>query len=185
MADQTKQILLETSGRTRSIGEKRAAEPRKRVITSTPQWHIAVESSHGRDVFSAIQAMTTTTTTATNTQDPMHKMIRYFIQQKLHGYHCQDVAKHITVVADTAMTVDMVLQKLMDCCLLCFYCKQPVLVLYENVREPTQWTLERIDNQYGHVPSNVVIACLQCNLRRKTMYHERYLFTKELSIKKV
>jgi hypothetical protein len=26
----------------------------------------------------------------------------------------------------------------------------------------------------------VEIACLNCNLRRRTMYHERYVFTKQM-----
>ena len=60
-----------------------------------------------------------------------------------------------------------------------------VNVLYKNVREPLQWTLERIDNDYGHNHDNVTIACLECNLRRRTMYHERYVFTKQLVIKKI
>ena len=29
----------------------------------------------------------------------------------------------------------------------CYYCNNPVLVLYEYVREPRQWTVERIDNK--------------------------------------
>jgi len=57
-----------------------------------------------------------------------------------------------------------------------------VSVLYEIVREPMQWTLERINNDFGHNYGNVEIACLNCNLHRRTMYHERYLFTKELNI---
>jgi hypothetical protein len=59
-----------------------------------------------------------------------------------------------------------------------------VQILYEYVRESNQWTLERLDNDFGHNKGNVEIACLNCNLRRRTMYHERYLFTKELSIVK-
>ena len=43
-----------------------------------------------------------------------------------------------------------------------------------------QWTLERIDNGMGHNKDNVEIACLLCNLRRRTMYHERYVFTKQM-----
>jgi hypothetical protein len=53
------------------------------------------------------------------------------------------------------------------------------------VREPQQWTLERMDNDFGHNEGNVVIACLSCNLRRRTMHYERYLFTKQLNIVKV
>jgi 5-methylcytosine-specific restriction endonuclease McrA len=64
----------------------------------------------------------------------------------------------------------------------CFYCNQKVQIIYENVREPKQWSLERIDNEYGHNNTNVVIACLHCNLKRKTMYHERFLFTKQMQI---
>jgi RNase P subunit RPR2 len=66
----------------------------------------------------------------------------------------------------------------------CFYCKNRVHILYEYVREPNQWTLERIDNKSGHNKTNVVIACLNCNLHRRTMYHERYVFTKQLNIVK-
>ena len=64
----------------------------------------------------------------------------------------------------------------------CYYCNNPVLVLYEYVREPKQWTVERIDNKFGHNKDNIEIACLNCNLHRRTMHHERYLFTKNLNI---
>lgn len=50
------------------------------------------------------------------------------------------------------------------------------------LEKPKQWTLDRIDNDIGHYSDNVVIACLSCNLHRKTMYHERFLFTKQLNI---
>ena len=73
-----------------------------------------------------------------------------------------------------------------DCRLKCYYCKMQTSVLYEEVRDSSQWSLERIENEYGHNTENVVISCLKCNLTRKTMYHERYLFTKEIkNIKKV
>ena len=52
------------------------------------------------------------------------------------------------------------------------------------MREEKQWSVERIDNNFGHNKENVTIACLECNLRRKTMYHERFKFTKQLTIVK-
>jgi len=58
------------------------------------------------------------------------------------------------------------------------------MVLYKSVREPKQWSVERINNDYGHNKNNVTIACLSCNLSRRTMYHERYRFTKQLIIDK-
>ena len=73
-----------------------------------------------------------------------------------------------------------------ECELKCFYCKDCVALLYENVREPRQWTLERIDNSIGHNIGNIEISCLSCNLRRRTMHHERYILTKQIkNIKKI
>ena len=64
--------------------------------------------------------------------------------------------------------------------MICFYCKEPTNILYEYVREPKQWTIERLDNTYGHNCDNIVIACLSCNLRRRTTHFERYLSTKRI-----
>jgi hypothetical protein len=101
--------------------------------------------------------------------------------QKICGYRGQDVNKSLY---DETMFInrEQVLDLMIKCQNRCFYCKEPVNVIYENVREPRQWTLERIDNSRGHNKDNVEIACLNCNLHRKTMHHERYLFTKELNI---
>ena len=65
--------------------------------------------------------------------------------------------------------------------MICYYCKERVQIMYEFVREPKQWTLERLDNDFGHNRNNVAIACLHCNLRRRTMAKERYLQTKEMT----
>ena len=67
----------------------------------------------------------------------------------------------------------------------CFYCQINVQVIYDHVREPKQWTIERIDNSIGHNKGNVEISCLNCNLRRRTMHYERYLKTKQLTIHKM
>ena len=67
----------------------------------------------------------------------------------------------------------------------CFYCRESVYLFYNFVRENKQCTLERIDNNVGHNTDNVEIACLLCNLRRRTMYHERYVFTKQMNIVKL
>ena len=77
-----------------------------------------------------------------------------------------------------------ILEMMLENNLKCYYCNQSVLVLYEYVREPRQWTVERINNKFGHNKDNIEIACLNCNLHRRTMYHERYLFTKNLNIVK-
>jgi len=106
------------------------------------------------------------------------------IHRKIYGYRMQDIEKKIldeTKFVNLENTIDL-LQKSEN---KCYYCKESVQVLYEMVREPKQWTLDRLDNSFGHNVDNVVIACLSCNLRRKTMYHERFVFTKQMNIQKL
>jgi hypothetical protein len=105
------------------------------------------------------------------------------IDSKIGGYRSQDIKKGLydeDEFVDKSTVVDLML----SCQNGCYYCRQPVKIAYETSREPKQWSLERIDNSIGHTKTNVVIACLHCNLTRKTMYHERFAFTKQLTISK-
>jgi hypothetical protein len=111
------------------------------------------------------------------------KVIQQHIMQKLNGYKAQDVKKGFHDPEKFA-DVEYVIQMLEESSNFCYYCKDSVHVLYENVREPKQWSLDRIYNNQGHNKGNLVIACLKCNLSRKTMYHERFAFTKQLVIVK-
>lgn len=106
------------------------------------------------------------------------------IHDKIAGYKYQDVAKKI--YDETAfVNLNYTVQLLVHSSLECYYCREGVKVLYEHVKDEKQWSLERIDNSMGHNTGNVEIACLRCNLRRRTMYHERYLETKQLKFVKV
>lgn len=98
------------------------------------------------------------------------------IMQKIRGYKSQDRQKGLM---NDLMFIDydyvvFLLQQLS-----CFYCKNTVSLLYENIRDPNQWTLERINNSIGHDKKNVVISCLSCNVRRRTMHYKKYLLTKQ------
>lgn len=106
----------------------------------------------------------------------IHRQINY----KIHSYRSQDLKKSLY---DESKFVDYtyVMELLREKQLLCFYCRESVSLMYETVREGKQWTLDRIDNSFGHNRGNVEIACLTCNLRRRTMYHERYVFTKQMT----
>ena len=85
---------------------------------------------------------------------------------------------------DKFVDIDFILNLLKENEFNCYYCKNNVKILYKLVRESTQWSIERINNEFGHNKDNVTIACLDCNLKRKTMYHERFKFTKQLNIVK-
>lgn len=112
------------------------------------------------------------------------KIIKQHISNKIQGYKSQD-QKNTIYMESEFVTMKFVLELLRSSEMRCYYCKEWVQLLYRHVREPRQWTLERIDNDIGHNCGNVVIACLSCNLRRRCMYHERFLFTKQLNIKKI
>lgn len=116
----------------------------------------------------------------TEVQEEIRRQINY----KINSYKGQDVKKGLFLETDF-VHYEYVLNLLIEKQLKCFYCLEDVLLLYNYVRENKQWTLERIDNKIGHNRGNVEIACLLCNLRRRTMYHERYVFTKQLCVVKM
>ena len=105
--------------------------------------------------------------------------IKKEVERKLNGYKNQDKKKKKT---DKLITYEECLEKLVISKLKCYYCKENCLIAYENVRENTQWTLDRINNDIGHSKDNVVICCLKCNLKRCTLNDEKFKFTKQKKI---
>ena len=107
------------------------------------------------------------------------------IKKKISSYKQQDKNKKILRKEFPIITFDEVTEKLVESKLKCYYCKCEILLLYKQVREKKQWTLDRIDNSVGHHKDNVVISCLECNLKRRTTEIDRFTFTKQLKISKI
>lgn len=103
------------------------------------------------------------------------------LERKLNGYKNQDVKKKI-LDENKIIKYEECLEKLVISKLKCYYCKNDCLLAYENVREETQWTLDRLDNSIGHNKDNVVICCLKCNLKRRTLDDKKFKFTKQMRI---
>ena len=103
------------------------------------------------------------------------------LDKKLKSYKQQDILKNI-YNESLFINIPIVLKHLHDCKLLCFYCKCELYVLYENVRELYQWTIDRLDNSLGHNKDNFVIACLNCNIKRRKTNTDKFLFTKQLNL---
>ena len=101
------------------------------------------------------------------------------INNKIDGYKRQDNDKKIFDI-NYFISYDYVIEKILESKLKCFYCNKLCLLLYTEVLDRDQWTLDRIDNDYGHNINNVVISCLDCNVRRKTMNCERFKLGKQL-----
>ena len=104
--------------------------------------------------------------------------------KKLYGYKRQDTDKHI-YSKDTFISLEELIEKLLCSKLKCFYCKCDCELIYENILSKRQWTLDRIENDAGHNADNVVICCLECNLKRGTMDSGRFKYGKQLRFKKV
>jgi hypothetical protein len=108
-------------------------------------------------------------------------ILKQEIEKKLSSYRHQDLIKN-KYNESLFLDIDTIMQKLIDTSMQCFYCNCPVVILYEIVRELTQWTIDRIDNDNGHNKDNFVIACLNCNIKRRNINSNKFLFTKQLNL---
>ena len=106
------------------------------------------------------------------------------LKAKLSGYKQQDVKKKI-LDNEKFITFDETIEKLVISKLICKYCSMKIKIFYQMNKEPKQWTLDRIDNSLGHNDDNVVICCLGCNLKRRRLDHDKFLFSQKMKIVKV
>ena len=104
------------------------------------------------------------------------KLDGYARQDKENGIHAHDLNAIISLNA----TVELLLVSKLRCA----YCRECCELIYKDVMAPRQWTLDRVDNDRGHTGDNVTLACLACNLQRRTMDAERFKFGKQLRIVK-
>jgi len=145
---------------------KEKAPPKKRVIAS--KWEL--EPDHF-----------TTEKQLSLLEQESEPLIKTEIDHKISAYKQQDMVKKV-FTSDEFITFDYVKQMILDCKLSCHYCKGAMLILYEHVREMNQWSLDRINNLLGHNVGNVVISCLKCNLNRRNLNSDKFLFTKQMTI---
>ena len=116
-----------------------------------------------------------------NSFDDVTKIVVQQIKQKIYGYKQQDIIKKY-LNEEKLINFQSVIQKMIECELKCRYCKEEMLVLYDVSREMYQWSVDRIDNNFGHNVDNFHLACLECNLKRRRRTDEKFLFTKQLNI---
>ena len=145
---------------------KEKAPPKKRVIAS--KWELEPDYFTMEKQLSLLE-------------QESEPLIKTEIDHKISAYKQQDIVKKVFTY-DEFITFDYVKQMILDCKLSCHYCKGPMLILYEHVREMNQWSLDRINNFLGHNVGNVVISCLKCNLNRRNLNSDKFLFTKQMTI---
>lgn len=156
---------------------KTVKEQPNRVETMT--WNV----SHGELThFSQLYKLTTLLTSSV--KDKYARLLLSHVNGKLHGYKRQDELKN-KYNPDNFVESMGVVHLLCSSNLRCHYCDTMVYVLYEKVRQNVQWTLDRINNDIGHDKDNVVISCLQCNLKRRRTNKDAFMFSKNLIVKKL
>jgi len=103
------------------------------------------------------------------------------IKNKIASYRQQDISKKRYNI-DNFVSLNYIIEVLFLSQLKCYYCNSEISIDYDKVRECKQWTLDRINNEEGHNINNVVISCLECNLKKRTTSKNAFLFTKNLVI---
>jgi hypothetical protein len=103
------------------------------------------------------------------------------IKNKIYNYKHQDILKK-KLNENEFVSFEETIDLLKKCNMTCCYCSNNVYILYEHVREMKQWSLDRINNDIGHNSGNLVIACLECNLKRRRTNKDKFMFTKNMVI---
>ena len=177
--DNIRQILIidvpRTSNTTKRINCKK--ETKMRVETKT--WGLDNnELSHTTQV-NILHNILDNTLVKTK----YNSLILSHIKTKICGYKQQDIFKKKLNELQLVKFEEVILL-LNKCEMKCHYCSDQVFVLYERVREMKQWSLDRINNDIGHNTNNVIIACLECNLKRRRTNKDAFMYTKNMVINK-
>lgn len=106
------------------------------------------------------------------------------ILKKFQSYKSQD-KKSNKYDDEKHITKDELIEKLKKSKLICYYCNNEVYIIYNQIRSPSQWSLERFDNNKGHYNNNTCISCLKCNLQRRTDNHEYFKYSKNMKVSKI
>ena len=103
------------------------------------------------------------------------------IENKISSYRQQDLLKkHFD--EKQFITSEILIPKMVESNMKCYYCSCEMFILYENVREMSQWSVDRIDNSMGHNKDNFVLSCLNCNIKRRKRSSDKFLFSKQMNI---
>jgi hypothetical protein len=168
--------IVEETKLTKKI--KNQKEKKKRVETKT--WGLNEETLHYEMQFKYLNDMDEKDK---NEKDEYVSKLKTHIKTKLCSYKHQDILKKKfdeTLFVSFNETIQLLKKSQLKCC----YCSDNIYILYEHVRENKQWSLDRINNDIGHNSGNLVIACLECNLKRRRTNKDAFMFTKNMVIVK-
>jgi hypothetical protein len=169
-------------------GKNVSYEKEKKLKVETNKWGLTqIDLEHNNQVILTQMLLNTINSDYDNTDildTNSLNALRYYknnIKSKLSSYKQQDILKK-KLNEEQFVSYEDVIRLLNKCNLTCYYCNEELYILYEIVREMKQWSLDRIDNDIGHNNGNLVVACLECNLKRRRTNKDAFLFTKNLVV---
>ena len=173
-------LTNKTNNNNNRIIHQKEKDRKKKVETN--KWGLEeIDLSYLSQYEILIKIYNNITNLENNTEIKNYNLVINHIKSKIYGYKHQDIIKKIfneSEFINFEQVVSLLKNSEMKCC----YCSCEVYLLYEFVREFKQWTLDRIDNYVGHNKNNLVVACLECNLKRRRTNKDAFMFTKNLTI---
>ena len=182
---ESKHVTIINPTETSNVLKKK--EKKMRVQTHT--WDLDdFELSHQTqiNILNHIHSNLTNNLTKNNQENFNNKYINIFInnlKNKISSYKQQDILKK-KLNSNNFINFENIIYLLQESQLKCCYCHKEIYILYKQVREMSQWTLDRIDNDTGHNFGNLVISCLKCNLKRRRINKNSFMLTKNMTIKR-
>ena len=190
-----KRIILTNSDKNTNIKNIQKKEKEKKMRVETNTWGLDNEDLAFETQLELLRQISESfvktkekkainDTNDTNDINKERQMIVSHIKTKLSSYKQQDILKKKFSTQDFVSYSD-VIGLLTESNMKCYYCSCETYLLYEIVREMKQWSLDRINNDIGHNKNNLVICCLECNLKRRRTNKDAFFFTKNLKIQKM
>ena len=182
---EAKHVTIINPTETSNVLKKK--EKKMRVQTHT--WDLDdCELSHQTqiNILNHIHSNLTNNSTKNNQENFNNKYINIFInnlKNKISSYKQQDILKK-KLNSNNFINFENIISLLQESQLKCCYCHKEIYILYKQVREMSQWTLDRIDNDTGHNFGNLVISCLKCNLKRRRINKNSFMLTKNMTVKR-
>ena len=184
MQEEKKIILQGTNNRYQMKKATKTGQEKDKKRKEAENWNISIEDYTYEKQMELLKEMKEIKTNENKEENPtksIHQLVIQQIERKMSNYKHQDLENKIYEPLKIAKYPD-VLSFLLETEAKCFYCFSEMFILYEKVREGKQWTLDRINNNLGHNTDNIVLACLECNLKRRCQSKDGFLFTKQLKI---
>lgn len=180
-------IIIEDQEKGKTPKTKKInCEKEKKMRVETKTWELKDDDLIYETQLDGLQKMLKNDSSINNINKPKItdkyiSILSSHIKTKLCSYKQQDILKKKFSMTDFVSfeeTIKLLKMQQLKCC----YCSENVYILYEKVREMKQWSLDRINNDIGHNNGNLVIACLECNLKRRRTNKDAFMFTKNMVI---